>query len=84
MSRNLVERKFRDTGILYAATEYTGAFLDTLEAEYIYALRERAAWLISHFGSMTDAEMETFVHSHIDKWGAEFEMESVLWSEDSI
>lgn len=84
MSRNLLERRFQDKGILYAATEHTGAFLDTLEAKYVRDLRERAAWLVSNLGSMTDVEIEDFKRSHIDQWGAEFEMESLLWLEDKI
>ena len=84
MSRNLAERRFQNVGILYAATEYTGAFLDTLESKYTRDLRERAAWLVSQFGSMTDAQLDKFVRLHIDKWGAEFELESVLWLEEPI
>jgi len=83
MSRNLVSRQFREAGILYAATEYTGAFLDSLDAQYTHALRTRADWLVSSFGSMPDRELDEFARSHIDRWGAEFEMESVLWLEDS-
>lgn len=84
MSRNLVERRFEDTGIVYTATERTGAFLDVLNAKYTSDLRERSAWVISRFESMTDAEMEDFARLNIDKWGTEFETESVLWMEESI
>lgn len=84
MSRNLIERRFQETGIYYAATEYTGAFLDTLKADYSSALRERSAWLVNRFGSMTDAELEDLKRSHFEKWGAEFENESVLWLEEPI
>jgi len=84
MRRNLVERRFENTGILYAATDYTNAFLDTLRSEYTHDLKERAAWLVGHLGSKTDAQMETFVDSNLDKWGAEFETESLQWSEALI
>lgn len=84
MSRNLIERRFQDKGIHYAATEHTGAFLDTLNAEYSSALRERSTWLVNHFGPMTDSEIEDLKHSHLDEWGAEFENESVLWLEEPI
>ena len=83
MSRNLVQRRFEGTGIHYAATEQTSAFLDVLSAKYTIALRERAEWLVSHLGTMADNQLEEFVRLHIDKWGAEFEMESVLWSEET-
>ena len=84
MSRNLVQRRFEETGIYYAATEHTSAFLDVLASEYTQALRDRAEWLVSNLGGMSDKELEAFVQSYIDKWGAEFEMESVLWSEEAI
>lgn len=82
MSRNLIRREFKEKGILYSATEYTGAFLDTLEAKYTKTLRDRAAWLVNYFGGMNDSELNSYIRSHIDQWGAEFELESVLWSEE--
>jgi len=84
MSRNLVERQFKEAGIVYVATEHTGAYLDTLSAQYTQALRDRAAWLVSFFEPMTDRELDEYARSHIDRWGAEFEMESVLWLEDDV
>lgn len=84
MSRNLVARRFHEAGIVYAATEQTGAFLDTLDAQYTHALRERAIWLVNRLGAMEDSQLDEFVRSNINKWGAEFEMESVLWAEDPI
>jgi hypothetical protein len=84
MSRNLVERRYHSSGIVYTATEHTGAFLDTLEAEYTYALRDRAVWLVNRLGAMANTKLDEFISSHIDKWGAEFEMESILWSENGI
>lgn len=83
MSRNLVQRRFEGTGVYYSATEHTSAFLDVLVSEYICVLRERAEWLVSCLGEKPDEQLEAFVRSHIDKWGAEFEMESVLWSEET-
>lgn len=83
MSRNLVQRRFSETGILYAATEHTAAFLDSLEADYTRVLRERAAWLVDQLRPMSDSVLNEFVRVNIGQWGAEFEMESVLWREDS-
>jgi len=82
MSRGLIECKYRETGVRYVATEHTSAFLDVLEADYVADLRERVAWLVESFGEMTDAKLECLVHEHLGEWGAEFEMESVLWMED--
>ncbi len=84
MSRNLVARRFHKAGIVYSVTEHTGAFLDTLEAEYTRGLRERAVWLVNRFGTMEDSQLDEFIRSNLDNWGAEFEMESVLWSEELL
>ena len=47
-------------------------------------LRERAAWLVGSFGQRPDADLEKMVGEHVGEWGAEFAMESVLWSEESL
>ena len=81
-SRGLIERHYEKTGVYYAATEKTSSFLDMLNSEYTIDLRARAAWLEDSFGEEPDSVIEKIVHEHIGKWGAEFEMESVLWEEE--
>ena len=82
-SRGLIERRFDDMGVFFAATERSAGFLDALDAEYVLGLRERAAWLVSNFGVLSDAQLERMVSEHLGQWGAEFAMESVLWAEES-
>jgi len=81
-SRGLVERRYKDSGVLFAATERSAAFLDVLRAQYVAGLRERAAWLVESFGQIQDADLDKMVREHVGKWGAEFAMESVLWAEE--
>ncbi len=81
-SRGLVERRFADTGVSYSATEYSSSFLDALSAPYVVDLKERAQWLVSDLHDTTDEALETLVRDNLGRWGAEFEFESVLWSED--
>ena len=83
MSRGLIEDLYPETGLVYAATERTGSFLDAMQAEYVAALRDRSDWVIDRFASQTDAELSTFIDEHLGQWGAEFEMDSALWSEDA-
>ena len=83
-SRGLVERRYERSGILFAATDRSAAFLDALRADYVVALRERAAWLVERFGETADASLERMVRDHVGDWGSEFVMESVLWAEDSL
>jgi hypothetical protein len=82
-SRGLIETRYDSTGIFFVATESSAAFLDALTSEYVAALRERAEWLVNNFGSLSDNELQRIVRRHLGEWGAEFEMESVLWSEET-
>jgi len=81
-SRGLIEIQYHVRGILYAATETSSSFLDSIDAEYVSGLRDRSAWLHSTFGDIPDAELRSMVQGNIGVWGAEFEMESVLHLED--
>lgn len=82
-SRGLIERKFTDKGVFFAATERSAAFLNALSAEYSIALQDRAAWLNDNYRQLTDGVLEQIVREHLGDWGAEFVMESVLW-DDSL
>jgi hypothetical protein len=82
-SRGLIERRYEKAGVFFAATERSASFLDALNTDYVSGLRERAAWLVSSFSQLPDVELEQTVRAHLGEWGAEFVMESVLWSEES-
>jgi hypothetical protein len=80
-SRGLIARIFRDGGIFFAATEKSADFLDTLSTGYAEGLRTRSEWAINSFGKFDDVELDALVRERIGNWGAEFSMESVLWTE---
>jgi len=80
-SRELLERRFDPNGVYFVATDRSGGFLDALDSEYAYALRQRACWVVQSFGELTDEELQEFITEHIGVWGAEFEWSSVLWEE---
>ena len=80
-SRGLIARRYTAEGVFYSATESSASFLDSLQTEYTQLLRNRASWVVSEFNTYTDAELSSLVRDHIGVWGAEFEMESVLWAE---
>lgn len=82
MSRGLIHDLYLGSGLAYAATERTASFLDALASEYVTALRNRAEWVNTRFSTLSDDQLDRYVKEHIGKWGAEFEMDSVLWSED--
>lgn len=81
-SRGLLERHYTETGVMFAATERTAGFLDALSSGYAAELRERAAWMVSLFGEVTDGDLLKIANSQVGEWGAEFAMESVLKVED--
>jgi len=82
-SRGLVERIYKDGGIFFSATDRSADFLDTLNTEYLKGLRERADWVVDGCGLLNDAELDAMVRDRIGTWGAEFSMESVLWTEET-
>jgi hypothetical protein len=81
-SRGLIEIQYHEKGIRYSATEMATSFLDSIDAEYVANLRDRSAWLHFNFGDKQDAELQSLVQSNLGVWGAEFEMESVLYLEE--
>jgi hypothetical protein len=82
-SRGLVERVYKDGGIFFAATDKSADFLDTLSTEYLKELRKRGDWVVESFGPLDDAQLDAMVRARIGTWGAEFAMESVLWTEEA-
>ncbi len=80
-SRGLVERRFEPDGVFYVATDAAAAFLDVFTGRYVEALRHRAAWVTSHFASVTDQALFELVDGWIGEWGAEFTQRSVLREE---
>ena len=82
-SRGLVDRQYTPKGLLFSATDTSASFLDVLQSPYAIELRARAVWLQATLGDVTDAKVEALVREHVGEWGAEFTMESVLWTEES-
>lgn len=77
-SRGLIDRLYRESGVEYAASEISAGFLNSLDAEYVNGLRIRSEWLRTNYANATDDELQSVVRENIGRWGAEFEMESVL------
>src|SRR5690242_8186525 len=49
MSRALATREPTEQGFIFRASDDAGPFLDSLTAEYIGDLRNRAAWVVQRF-----------------------------------
>jgi hypothetical protein len=72
-ARELIAKSFDTSGILYRGTGLTSAFIKLLKSNYSNELRTRSKWLVSRFGSMSDAELISFMTDNVGRWGAEFE-----------
>lgn len=80
-SRGLIDRRYREAGVFYVASDKTESFLAVIETGYCYRLTSRAEWVASAFHGVPIESLEDLVSTNLGRWGAEFEMASVLWSE---
>lgn len=81
-SRGLIQKQYRSSGLFYSASDNTESFLDAIEASYSQRLMARAKWLKAAFGATELETLQELVNANLGKWGAEFEMASVLWLEN--
>ena len=73
VSRGLVERHGRDTGIFYGASEGAGPFLECLRSAYTCSLRERARWAVEAFGVLDEHELKGYFDARFERWTREFQ-----------
>jgi len=74
MSRGLVERIASDSGLSYQADDAAGPFLDALSTDYLNDLKQRAAWVISTFGQMSNSDIRKALSTIHDQWTREFQL----------
>jgi hypothetical protein len=72
MTRHLVERDVRVTGVEYRAGENAAPFLTALESTYLVALRDRAVWLAASLGDQSDDEFRSTMQRLFGQWVHEF------------
>lgn len=72
-SRELLDKRHSPAGIVYAKTALTRAFIGLLSTRYAAALKARANWVASSFGTMNDDDLGRFMSQNIGRWGAEFD-----------
>ena len=73
ISRGLVTREASPNGFMYHAEDDAGPFIDALTAEYIDDLSNRAAWVVEHFGSVSDPDIRVMLSQVYDQWSREFQ-----------
>jgi hypothetical protein len=72
LSRGLIERRLRPSGIEYSSSQLTVPFLTHFASEYTKRLRENAAWVVSTFDQYTNDNLHDYFRKHIHQWGSEF------------
>jgi len=70
--RGLINVTNDTNGFTYHSTDQGSCFLDTLRNGYIEALRSRASWIATNFGSLGTSEINRFVNTELDRWGGQF------------
>jgi hypothetical protein len=74
MSRGLIERIASNSGLSYKADDAAGPFLSALSADYLNDLKQRAAWVISTFGQMSNSDIRKALSTVYDQWTTEFQL----------
>ena len=68
VSKGLANRNVDESGIVYAAGDFAETFLSSLTSEYIRTLIDRAEWVVSEFGDLTDTALKARVGEYFDQW----------------
>lgn len=76
--KGFIEQQNQKDGIFYKATDSSIPFLDSISSIYFDLLRKCAAWVVQRFSGYSDESLRGFIQDHLDKWGAEFEHESLV------
>jgi hypothetical protein len=74
MSRGLITRLATPNGFMYQAEDSAGPFLDSLTAEYLDDLKDRAVWVVDRFSDMNDHEIRVLLSRVYDQWSREFQV----------
>jgi len=73
MSRGLVQRNPRHSGIEYVASENAAPFLATLTAPYTGRLRKRAEWVVGRFDGVSTDEIRQITQRFFEQWSSQFQ-----------
>lgn len=79
MTRDLVVREVTSDGIKYSAGENASTFLTSVSSSYLQALKDRAIWLVSAFGDLSDDAFKSVMRRFFDKWVEEFQQSEKSW-----
>lgn len=73
VSAGLAQAYATADGLTYLADDSSLHFLTLLESAYATRLHERATWVISEFGDLSEEELRSRLRSIFDAWVEEFD-----------
>jgi len=73
---HMVEARYADEGILYAATEEASLFVQLLRSSYGKGLKERANWLINYITNSDQKFLTNLIQEKVGRWTIEFQSEN--------
>lgn len=82
MRKSIITCSYSRAGIHYSAGEWAASFLGSITESYIAQLQERGAWVLRRFGPLSDDELSGFMQSRWQRWGSEFEFQTLFQPED--
>lgn len=77
-AKELIEKAYVPTGILFTSSDLTSPFLKHLNSPYAGQLRSLATWVSTTFQPYSDERLSSYMIEHLGRWGAEFNRESIL------
>jgi hypothetical protein len=72
ISKQLIDIVPTNKGICYQINKTGNKFLEFFTSEYFEELKSRVKWVVEKFNTFSNAELNEFVNSRLDKWGGEF------------
>lgn len=74
----LIEEKYTEAGVEYAASESAGVFVDQLESPYFMKAKSAAEWIRREYGGLNREGLNWLVEAAADIWRSQFEPLSVI------
>ncbi|MGU3420839.1 ABC-three component system middle component 2 [Methylobacterium sp. D54C] len=75
-SLHLIEAKYGEAGIVYAALDQAAPFVKLIRTEYGKTLKSRATWLVAYLEERGGEHLHEVITEKIGRWSVEFQGEA--------
>jgi hypothetical protein len=72
LSKELIDVNTTESGFSYSITKAGKIFLELFTTKYFNDLQNRATWVTSRWGLMSNGELKSYIDSNLALWGGEF------------